>query len=223
MNVLIIKNSPHEGPGNIIQYVNTKGIKFHIIEAYRNHRISSLKRYQYLIVLGGPMGVYEMNRYPFLVTVAKAFEHALKSGIKVLGICLGCQLFAYVLGAKVYKGKGEEIGWYDIEFTEKGLLDPCFSTLSDTSGKAKVFMWHGDTFDAPNGTTRLASSSLFSEQAFRYGTSYGIQFHPEVTTEMILKWSKNRQDLKDIIDDSATFYFEYRQKANRFYSAFFKT
>jgi len=222
MNALLIKNSPEERPGNIIQYARTNGIDLHIVEAYQGFRINGLKRYEYLIVLGGPMGVYEMDRYPFLVRVAKVIEDALKIGIKILGICLGCQLLAYVLGGRVYKGSAQEIGWYDIEFTEEGRLDPCFGLLSEKSGKARVFQWHGDTFDLPEGATRLAFSSIFPEQAFRYGNSYGIQFHPEITPEMILEWSKDRQDLRDIIDATASFYFEYRQKANRFYSAFFK-
>jgi len=222
MNALLIKNSPKEGPGNIIQYAMDNGIEFHTVEAYLNQGIYNVKRYQFLIVLGGPMGVYEMDRYPFLIKVAKAIEDAFKKEIKVLGICLGCQLMAYVLGSKVYRGKTQEIGWYDIEFTEEGFMDPCVSMLSDASGKTKVFQWHNDTFDLPYGATRLAFSSIFFEQVFRYSNSYGLQFHPEVTPEMILSWLKDREDLIEIIDDTAVYYYQYRQKVKSFYSSFFK-
>lgn len=167
------------------------------------------------------MGVYEMDKYPFLKKVALAMEGALKRGIKVLGICLGAQLFAHVLGSKVYPGRAKEIGWLEVKATSEGLEDRVFKTLLDPSGKAVVFQWHGDTYDLPSGAIRLASSDLFQEQAFRYGDSFALQFHVEVTLDMIRDWFSDREDLSLMLEQAKNLYPSYRSKANQFYRSFF--
>lgn len=221
MAALIIKNAPEEGPGNLVCFFRSHNIDYQIIEAYTVKKINISRSCRYLIILGGPMGVYEMDRYSHLKIVARAIENALKREIKILGICLGAQLFAHVLGSRVYRGPHEEIGWCDIEMTESGMIDFCFSKFAGERGNGKVFQWHHDTFDLPDGAIRLASSPCYSQQAFRYKDSYGIQFHPEITTEMMLDWFKDRQDLTDIINDTDMLYFQYRLKAGLFYKAFF--
>ncbi|MCX8110844.1 MAG: type 1 glutamine amidotransferase [Syntrophorhabdaceae bacterium] len=221
MTALIIKNTPDEGPGNLLCFFRSHGIDYEIIEAYMAKKINISDSCRYLVILGGPMGVYEMDRYSHLKIVARAIERALKREIKILGICLGAQLFAHVLGSRVYKGPYEEIGWCHIDITQSGLCDFCFSKFAGEQGNGKVFQWHHDTFDLPGGATRLASSSCYPQQAFRYKDSYGIQFHPEITTEMVLEWFKDRGDLTDIINDTDLLYYSYRLKARLFYSAFF--
>ncbi|MCX7965741.1 MAG: type 1 glutamine amidotransferase [Syntrophorhabdaceae bacterium] len=221
MDVLIIKNSPNEGPGNILPFLIMRNLEYHIIEAYTSQKIEIPDDCRFLIVLGGPMGVYEMEDYPFLKTVAFTIEDALTKHIKVLGICLGAQLFAHVLGSRVYKGPYEELGWCGIELSEKGLSDSCFKKFKNSKDKTMVFQWHGDTFDLPKGCTLLASSTHFPHQAFKYETSYAVQFHPEVTPDLIRNWSIGREDIDIIENDTENYYMDYWHKAWLFYDAFF--
>ena len=136
-----------------------------------------------LIVMGGPMGVYEQDRYPHLKDELRLIESALKAGRPILGICLGSQLLAAALGATVSKGQRKEIGWYPIRLGEAAAGDPLWR------GAPREFMalhWHGDVFELPSGAVNLASSELTAHQAFRYGKSaYGLLFHLEMTEAMI--------------------------------------
>ncbi len=136
-----------------------------------------------LIVMGGPMGVYEQDRHPHLKDELRLIEAALKTGKPVLGVCLGSQLLAAALGAAVRKGPRKEIGWYPIRLSAAASEDRLWS------GAPREFMamhWHGDVFDLPAGAVNLASSDLTPHQAFRYGTyAYGLLFHLEMTAEMI--------------------------------------
>jgi GMP synthase (glutamine-hydrolysing) len=136
-----------------------------------------------LIVMGGPMGVYEQDRYPHLKHELQLIESALKAGKPILGVCLGSQLLAAALGAAVTKGSRKEIGWYPIRLTEAADNDRLWR------GAPREFMamhWHGDVFELPARAVSLASSALTALQAFRYGNSaYGILFHLEMTEEMI--------------------------------------
>ncbi|MCX7793727.1 MAG: hypothetical protein N2257_04905 [Thermodesulfovibrionales bacterium] len=221
MRVLIIKNTPLEGPGTIIQFLSYHSIDYRIIEAGAGEEIPTVEGYEYLIVLGGPMAVYEMDKYPFLKMVALSIENALKKDSKILGICLGAQLFAHVLGSRVYPGEKKEIGWFPVKPTLDGARDEVFRTLVEPSDTTTVFQWHGDTYDLPEGAFRLASSELFQEQAFRYGNSYGLQFHIEITPEIVIEWFSDSYDLDNIMKLTNLYYPRYRLKADLFYRAFF--
>jgi GMP synthase (glutamine-hydrolysing) len=123
---------------------------------------------------------------PWLRQEERFLTAAISSGVPVLGICLGAQLLAKCLGARVYPMRHKEIGWYPVNFTEAGLGDPLFEGLD---ADETVFQWHGDTFDLPAGAVHLAASELCANQAFRAGANlYGLQFHPEVTPEIIASW-----------------------------------
>jgi GMP synthase-like glutamine amidotransferase len=220
MKTLIIKNIPSEGPGTIIEFLNLRGLPYRIVEASLEP-IPDIDEYDVLIVMGGPMAVYEMDRYPFLRDVAWVIEKAIKKNKRVLGICLGAQLIAHVLGAKVYKGKEEEIGWLDIEPTLEGARDAVLRMVVEGSGTTKVLQWHGDTFDLPEGSIRLAFSQLYLNQAFRYDNCYALQFHIEVTPEMIREWFSDREDLPYIMEETKRLYPRYRLRADQFYTAFF--
>ena len=132
------------------------------------------------------MNVDEVEKYPHLAQEVEWIKQALAAGLPTLGICLGAQLLAKALGAKVYPNRVKEIGWYSAELTPHADRDPLF----EGGGKQiTVFHWHGDTFDLPPGTVRLAESKLCRNQAFRYGRSaYGLQFHIEMTAELIDSW-----------------------------------
>jgi GMP synthase (glutamine-hydrolysing) len=132
-----------------------------------------------LAVLGGPIGVYEEEKYPFIKDEITVIEKRLNFGRPAIGICLGAQLFARALGFRVYAGPGKEIGWAPITLTSAGKHSP----LRFLEG-VPVLHWHGDTFDLPDGAELLASTSLYRNQAFRYGKSVlAFQFHPEASTK----------------------------------------
>ncbi|HKD68057.1 MAG TPA: gamma-glutamyl-gamma-aminobutyrate hydrolase family protein [Candidatus Binataceae bacterium] len=136
-----------------------------------------------LILMGGPMGVYEQDRYPHLKDELRLIDSALKAGKPVLGVCLGSQLLAAALGAVVARGSRKEIGWYPVRLSEAAGADRLWSAAPT---EFMALHWHGDAFDLPQGAVNLASSELTAHQAFRYGKSaYGFLFHLEMTEEMI--------------------------------------
>src|SRR5262245_50196260 len=142
-----------------------------------------VRSYDGLIVLGGPMGVYEAERYPHLAQEIGWIAEAVQRGLPVLGICLGAQLTAAALGAAVRPATAPEVGWYPVELTEEGRRDPI---LSHFGPREHVFQWHGDTFGIPDGASWLAHAKHCPHQAFRYGDRvYGFQFHLEVDGLMI--------------------------------------
>lgn len=136
-----------------------------------------------LIVLGGPIGVYEEAAYPFLGREIAVVERRLAAGKPVLGLCLGAQIMARALGARVYPGPVKEIGWGPLTLTDAGKAS-CLRHL----GTEPVLHWHGDTFDLPEGATRLASTAAYENQAFVRGKSLALQFHPEVTETGMEGW-----------------------------------
>ena len=142
--------------------------------------------YHGLVVLGGPMCLDEVDSYPHLSTELDLIRDAIRNDVPVLGVCLGAQLLARALGAGVGRNSEKEIGWYDVSVTDEGRNDPLFAHFRDTE---KIFQWHGDTFEIPDGAVHLATSPTCSNQAFRYGDSaYGFQFHLEVDEPLIERW-----------------------------------
>ncbi len=196
--ILVVQHVPSEGLGIIGPLARKEGLDTVFLRVYGNARIPRrIDGYSALIALGGPMGVYEDDIYPFIKDEITLIRSALKERVPVLGICLGSQLLARAAGADVYKGGKKEIGWYNVDLTGDGLNDRLFLGLPE---EFPVFQWHGDTFDVPEGAKRLASSKLFPNQVIRVGPSaYGIQFHLEVTEDMIRDWlSVNKEELKPL-------------------------
>lgn len=196
--ILVIQHVPHEGLGTIGGSLRSSGLKADFHKVYENARMPvDIKGYSALIVMGGPMGVYEDDIHPFIKKELRLIESALKSETPVLGVCLGSQMLAKAAGAKVYKGKSKEIGWYRTTLTESGRADRLFTGFPK---EFTVFQWHGDTFDVPPNGVNLASSELFPHQAIRVGRrAYGFQFHLEVTEEMISGWiGVNSDELKPL-------------------------
>ena len=136
------------------------------------------------VVLGGPIGVYETDRYPFLETELAALKERLAASRPTLGICLGAQLMATALGARVYPGGRKEICWGGVRLTEAGRTS-CLGRLDGLP----VLHWHGDTFDLPAGATLLASTDVYKNQAFALGrNALALQFHAEVDSRRIEQW-----------------------------------
>ena len=229
MAVLIIKNIATEGPGTIGEFLRKEDIPFTIIELGSGEIPPPLEDFDTLVIMGGPMGVYEMDRYPHLMTGSRLIREAINRGMKILGVCLGAQMVAYCLGSEVYHGPQEEIGWHSIDLTGDGLKDPLMRKLAihprvgDFWRKFKVFHWHGDTFDLPIGAVLLARSDLYKTQAFRYSDNvYGFQFHIEVTKDMINEWLEDKPEIDSIMKDTENIYEEYAGRAKNFYKAFFR-
>ena len=200
---LIIQQVPHEGLGGIGFVLSEAGIAFEVVNAYEGQPVpKTLEEDTSLIVLGGPMGVSDQGRYPYLKDELRLIEAVLKAGTPMLGICLGSQLLAAAAGARIYKGEAKEIGWYPLFINDDGRAD---KVLEGLPSEINVFQWHGETFDVPAGAVNLASSELFTNQLIRVGeNAYGLQFHLEVTPEMISEWlTVNKEELdglKAIID-----------------------
>lgn len=137
-----------------------------------------------LVVLGGPIGAYEEDQYPFVADEFRVLETRLASGRPTLGICLGAQLMARALGARVYPGLAKEIGWSELSLSDEGRSSP----LRRLAG-VPVLHWHGDTFDLPAGAVRLASTDICANQAFSLGGNIlGLQFHGESDACEIERW-----------------------------------
>jgi GMP synthase (glutamine-hydrolysing) len=228
MSVLIIKNIITEGPGTICDFLEEKRIPYTVVELGAGETPPPLDKFNTLVMLGGPMGVYEMERYPHLLTGSRIIREAINRDMKVLGVCLGSQMLAHCLGAEVFPGPEKEIGWRHIELTGDSLKDPIMRQMAihpqvgDFWKSFKVFHWHGDTFHLPNGAVLLASSKLYRHQAFRFGNNaYGFQFHIEVTKEMIHEWFKDMPDIRSITIETERIFEEYKGRAMKFYKAFF--
>lgn len=137
-----------------------------------------------LIILGGPIGVYDHAAYPFVTSEIELLRVRLAANLPTIGICLGAQMIAAALGARVYPALASEIGWSAINLSETGAHNPL-----TTLGGIPVLHWHGDTFDLPAGTTLLASTTICPNQAFSRGPNVlGLQFHPEVVGARFEHW-----------------------------------
>ncbi len=186
MQVLIIKHVEIEGPGLIEYCLNRKRIPYQVICLDSGVPLPKAEDYTHIVLLGGSMNVYEEDRYPFLKYEDLFVKEAIQRGKPILGICLGAQLMAKALGANVFKAPVKEIGWYDVSLTGIGSSDSLFFDLPKTF---PVFQWHEDTFEIPKAGKLIVTSSPVAHQAFRYGeNAYGLQFHLEVTEEMITEW-----------------------------------
>jgi GMP synthase (glutamine-hydrolysing) len=142
-----------------------------------------------VIALGGPMGVYEAGRYPFIQREIELLGQRIRSGRPTLGICLGSQIMAAAAGARVYHGGRQEVGWYPITFDPAAAADPVLGRLA--AGSGVFFHWHGDTFDLPAGSRALGGSERFARQGFAIGRhAVALQFHAEITPEALDGWLK---------------------------------
>ena len=208
-------------PGTILDHLKKNNIPFRAINLYeKGHIFPPLDSVRTLIVMGGPMNVYEEDKFPFLIEENHYIQEAVKKNIPYLGVCLGSQLLAKALGAKVYKAKEEEVGWQTVDLLAEVVKDGVFSCL--TSTKLKVLQWHGDTFDLPKDAVHLASSLMVPNQAYAVdGRFYGLQFHVEVDRPMLEVWFKDREDLKEILSEYERYKAELFQITDQLYERFF--
>jgi GMP synthase (glutamine-hydrolysing) len=181
--VWVIQHAACESLGIILDCLQAVDLLPHYVRVYEGHSVPrAMGAAKGLIVLGGPMSVYEQDRYKFLRDEQRLIGDALEEKKPVLGICLGSQLLAATLGVRVTKGT-KEIGWYPVTLTESAARDALWSDAKQTF---TAYHWHGDVFDVPDGATLLARSERTPCQAFRYGSNaYGVLFHMETTMAII--------------------------------------
>ena len=197
MRVLAFRHVPFEGLGLIEPALRLRQIEVDYADLYRPDAATpDIGPYDGLIFMGGPMSVND--DLPYLRQEMALIRQAIARRQPILGICLGSQLIARAMGATVRRNSAKEIGWYGVQFTPAAEADRLFGGLS----RETIFHWHGETFDLPPGAELLASSDLCRNQAFRAGERvYGLQFHLEVTPEMIADWciqDENGGDVREL-------------------------
>jgi len=191
MPILVLRHAPFEHLGNFAGVLEENHLD------YRYHDLGEPLppgQFSGLIVLGGPMSAND--NLPGLRDELGLIETALREDVPLLGICLGSQLIARALGAPLYRNPQLEIGWEPVWLTDAATEDPLFAA---SKSPETFFHWHGETFDLPAGAEWLAYSEKCRHQAYRYGQKvYGIQFHPEITSEMITDWCRQPVNCGDV-------------------------
>jgi GMP synthase-like glutamine amidotransferase len=185
VRVLVFRHSPSDGLGLIANALDAHSIPYEYADLYTPSSVSApAGDADALIVMGGSMSAND--ELPFITREIEHIRNAVERGKPVLGVCLGAQLTAKALGARVYANHVKEVGWAPVTFNDATLRDPLFAGIT---GDQTIFHWHGETFDLPYGAELLASSAGCRNQAFRVGDRvYGFQFHLEVTPDMIVDW-----------------------------------
>ena len=174
---------PFETPGNIDQLVINSGCTATETRLWETTELPEQNRFDLLIIMGGPMNIYQHDKYPWLDAEKKFIAKTIDAGKTVLGICLGSQLLADVLGSTVIPNRCREIGWYPVHLTGLAANSPAFRNIPV---KFTPFHWHGDTYPVPPGAVRIGSSPACDNQGFIFdGNVVGLQFHLEMTRESI--------------------------------------
>jgi GMP synthase-like glutamine amidotransferase len=184
MRLTYLQHVPFEGPANIESWASERGFSCTPVRLYLEEPLPSPETFDWLVVMGGPMNIYEEEKYPWLADEKRAIAGAIDAGKAVLGICLGAQLVSDVLGGAVYRNPVKEIGWHPVRLTPEARESVVFSGLP---AEFTAFHWHGDTFHLPSGTLGTATSEGCAIQAFeaKGGRVVGLQFHLESSPESI--------------------------------------
>jgi GMP synthase (glutamine-hydrolysing) len=188
MRLAVLQHVACEHPGVFSEVIAERGVESQAVELDEGEPLPDWRELDAVVVMGGPMGAGDDGEHPWLAAEKEWIGEAVEAGRPVLGVCLGVQLLAAALGARVYEAPEPEVGLLDVELTPAGRDDPLFAGIDDP---IVSLQWHGDTFDLPEGAVRLASSPMAANQAFRAGErAYGVQFHLEVTGEMAREWGE---------------------------------
>jgi len=205
--IYIFQHVAHESAGLILNYLDKTGRPYETVRLYEQN-LPRPERVGGLIVMGGPMNVYEEDRYPFLAAETQFIRGVVDRGLPCLGICLGAQLIAKALGARVYKARKPEMGWGDVQLTDLGRKDPLFKGLEPVQ---RVLQWHEDTFDVPSGGVLMAQNEI-AHQAYKVGARvYGFQYHFELTESMADEWFAKRPEWDAVRS-------EYQARKGRFHA-----
>jgi GMP synthase-like glutamine amidotransferase len=193
MRLHYLQHVPFENPGAILTWAARNGHSVTSTQLYADGSLPNLEEFDWLVVMGGPMNIYEEATYPWLAREKSLIRQAVIAGKVILGLCLGAQLIADVIGGKVTKNPHKEIGWFPVQLSEQARLSPLFSFFPP---QPLVFQWHGDTFSVlPAAAVSIARSEACEHQAFVYRSRvFGFQFHLENTPAIIAGLIENCQD-----------------------------
>lgn len=190
LRIHCIQHVPFEGPGAVLDWAAANDAAISYSHLYNGSVLPDLQTLDMLLVMGGPMGIYDVEDFPWLPDEKIFIRRCIDAGKIVLGICLGAQLIADVLGARVYPNAQKEIGWFPIQFE-----DTMQKILGLNKPSSVVFHWHGDTFDLPLGALHLAKSKVCQNQAFLFADKVmGLQFHLETTSDSLRLMINNGVD-----------------------------
>jgi GMP synthase (glutamine-hydrolysing) len=195
--ILILQNERADPAGYLGELLQGKAIAYDVCKV-EEEALPAPNSYAAIIALGGAQHLYEREKYPYFSAEEALIRQIVHQDIPFLGICLGGQLLASALNGEVKRHSETEIGFYDIPLTAEGIADPLYAGFP---GYHTTFHWHEDTFDLPEGSILLASNSITTNQAFRYGRrAYGIQYHIELTPEMLHEWMSHVDSPEDALD-----------------------
>ena len=183
--VLALQHIACEPPAAFEDELRARGLQLVRVELDEGEALPDWREFAAIVVMGGPMGAYEDAAYPWLGSEKRLLSQAVHGDVPVWGVCLGAQLLAAALGARVYRGDEPEVGVLPVELEADAGADPVFAAAPPSF---PTLQWHGDTFELPAGATRLAGSPAYRNQAFRVGRSYGLQFHVEVSLDLAREW-----------------------------------
>lgn len=187
MRVLVLQHIACEPPGAYEDVLLENGATIQRVELDEGDPLPDWREFDAIVAMGGPMSANDDDTLPWLRAEKRAIGEAVRAGLPYWGVCLGVQLLAASLGARVYVGPAPEVGVLPVTLTDDGLADPVFAGLPREQFSLQ---WHGDTFDLPEGAVLLARSPLYPHQAFRWGSrAYGVQFHLEVSPQMAREWA----------------------------------
>ena len=196
MKALVIMHCESEGPGTLGEWLKERGVELAFARLYAGDQLPDPAGLSAVVSMGGPMNVYDEERYPFLRAEAAFLRQVAAEGTPAIGICLGAQMIARSLGARVEKSPAPEVGWGRVVLSAEGLREPLFAGMDPVQ---EVLQWHGDMFSVPAGGSLLALSSACPNQAFRAGNALGLQFHLEVDEAILREWFGGRDDGPEII------------------------
>ena len=182
MRMHSLQHVPFEGPAAIANWARNQGHALTGTRLDRGDFLPGLAGFDWLIVMGGPMGLADVDKYPWMATELQLIRAAVEAGRPVLGVCLGAQMIAHALGARVYPAPNKEIGWFPVEAIE----GKAANAFDGFPSRFTPLHWHGDTFELPAGAIHLASGPACPNQAFQLGPRViGLQFHLEATPESV--------------------------------------
>lgn len=186
LRTLVLQHIACEPPGVFEDVLHERGAVLHRVEVDEGEPLPAPHDFDAIVAMGGPMSATDDRALPWLTEEKRLIGDAARAGVPYWGVCLGVQLLAASLGARVYRGPEPEVGLLPVEITDAGRADPVFGPAPDG---LVTLQWHGDTFDLPDGAVRLAGSPAYPNQAFRFASAYGVQFHLEVTPAMAREWA----------------------------------
>ncbi len=187
MKALVLQHIACEPPGVFEDVLRERGAELHRVELDEGERLPDWREFDAIVAMGGPMSANDDAELPWLTGEKQLVSEAVRAGKPYWGVCLGVQLLAASLGARVYPGPEPEVGLLPVSLTGEARSDPVFG---EAPHELVTLQWHGDTFDLPDGAVRLASSPAYPNQAFCLERAYGVQFHLEVSAEMAREWAE---------------------------------